>query len=300
MASDVNTVGDRDRPHLSPVLPGEDARTVLINNVSWAAVLAGVVVSLVVQLLLNMLGLGIGAATIDPVDGQTPDASTFSVGAGIWWTVAGIIAAFLGGHVAGRLSGRPKQSTAGWHGIIAWAFTTLVVFYLLTSTVGAVIGGAFNTLGSAMSGVGRTAVQTAQSAAPALANVTDPFGAIEREIRESSGNDPQALRDAAVSAVRAALSGDAAEAEEARNRAAEALARAQNISPDEARNRIAQYEQQYRAAAEEARQQATEAAEMASNAVSRGALFGFFALVLGAVAAWFGGRSGTVNPTVTP
>lgn len=88
---------DTHEPHISPVLPGEDARTVLINNVSWAAVLAGVVVSLVAQLLLNMLGLGIGAATIDPAAGQSPEASTLSIGAAIWWTVSGIIAAFLGG-----------------------------------------------------------------------------------------------------------------------------------------------------------------------------------------------------------
>jgi hypothetical protein len=33
--------------------------------------------------------------------------------------------------------------------------------------------------------------------------------------------------------------------------------------------------------------------------VSRGALFGFFALALGAVAAWFGGRAGAVYPTLT-
>jgi hypothetical protein len=33
--------------------------------------------------------------------------------------------------------------------------------------------------------------------------------------------------------------------------------------------------------------------------VSRGALFGFVALLLGALAGWFGGRSGEVTPTLT-
>ena len=54
-------LGDKDAPHLSPVTPDEDARTVLLNRISWGAVLAGVVVGLVVQLILNMIGLGIGA-----------------------------------------------------------------------------------------------------------------------------------------------------------------------------------------------------------------------------------------------
>lgn len=292
------SLGDSDAPHMSPVTPAEDMRTILINRVSWGAVLAGVVVSLVTQLLLNMLGIGIGAATLDPTAGaaENPTAGSLSIGAAIWWTVSGVIAAFLGGHAAGRLSGRPKESTAGWQGLISWALTTLLVVYFLTSTIGAIVGGALNSVTSVLGGVGRTAVETA---APALSNVEDPFAAIERQLREGTGNDPQQLRDAAVTAVRAAITGDQAQAEQARQQAAEALARAQNISVEEARNRVQQYEQQYRQQLEQAKQTAAQAAETAANAASRGAIFGFIALVLGAIAAWFGGRAGAVEPTVT-
>jgi hypothetical protein len=285
---------------MSPVTPAEDVRTVLINNVSWGAVLAGVVLALVIQLLLNLLGIGIGAASVNPMaDGGNPSASSFSIGAGIWWIVSGIIAAFVGGIVAGRLSGRPKESTAGWHGLTAWALTTLVVFWLLTSAVGGLIGGAFGALGSAAGGLGKTAVTAAQTAAPMLGNATDPFSGIEQRIREASGGtDPQAMRDAAVSAVRAALTGNPQEAEAARARAATALAQSQNISEDEARNQIAQYEQQYRAAADRMQQQAREAADATTKIVSRAALFGFVSLVLGGIAAWFGGRMGAVDPTI--
>jgi hypothetical protein len=38
--------GDSDAPHLSPVTPAEDARTILINQISWGAVLAGIVMAL--------------------------------------------------------------------------------------------------------------------------------------------------------------------------------------------------------------------------------------------------------------
>jgi hypothetical protein len=48
-----------------------------------------------------------------------------------------------------------------------------------------------------------------------------------------------------------------------------------------------------------AKQRAIETAQTTAKVVSRGALLGVFALVLGAVAAWLGGRSGTVIPTVT-
>ena len=285
--------GDSDAPHMSPVTPAEDARTMLINKISWGAVLAGVVVALVTQLVLNMLGIGIGAATLDPAGGGSPEARTFSIVAGLWWTLSGIIASFVGGYMAGRLSGRPKESTGGWHGVTAWAFTTLIIFYLVTTTAGSVIGGVYNTVSGAAGGIGRTAVQ---AAAPALSRTADPLAAIEQQIRDASGGqDPAALRDSAVAAVRALVTGDPAQANQARERAVQALARAQNISPDEARGRIAQYEQQYREAAAQARR----AADRAARVVSRGALFGFFALLLGAVAAWFGGRMGTVEPTIT-
>ena len=33
--------------------------------------------------------------------------------------------------------------------------------------------------------------------------------------------------------------------------------------------------------------------------MSRGALFGALGLILGAIAAWFGGRAGAVDPTIT-
>jgi len=47
-----------------------------------------------------------------------------------------------GGYAAGRLAGKPKESTAAWHGLTAWALTALVIFYLLTTTVGGLLGGA--------------------------------------------------------------------------------------------------------------------------------------------------------------
>ena len=292
--------GDDDAPHLSPTTPAEDQRTILLNEIAWGAVLAGVVVALVTQLLLNMLGLGIGVATLDPGAGDNPSASALSIGAGLWWTLSGILASLAGGYAAGRLSGRPKEATAAWHGLTAWAFTTLVIFYLLSSTVGGVLGGVYNTVSGALGGLGRTAAATVGAAAPALSQAADPFAAIEGSVREASGgDDPAALRDAAVTAVRGMLTGDPAQAQEARERAAQAVARAQNVPIEQAREQVAGYEQQYRQAVEQARRQATEAADAAASVVSRGALFGFFALALGAVAAWFGGRAGAVYPTLT-
>ena len=283
----------------SPLTPAEDARIIALNWISWGAVLAGVALTLVIQLLLNLLGIGIGVATLDPGTADNPAARTLSIAAGIWYVVAGIIAAFGGGFFAGRLSGSPLKPVAALHGITTWAVTTLVVLYLLTTAVGSLVGGVFSMVSGAIGGLGRTAATVVETAAPALSNAADPFSAIEQEIRRASGGtDPQALRDAAVAAVRAAFTGDETQGEQARERAAQALAQTQSIPVEEARTRLQQYEERYRAAAEQARQQATEGADAATTIVSRGALFGFFALMLGAVAGWLGGRAGRVLPVM--
>ncbi len=290
----------QNMPHLTAVSPTEDARTVLLNRVSWGAVFAGAAVALVTQLLINMLGLGIGMATLDPGTGDNPAASTFSIAAGIWWVLSGVIASFAGGYIAGRLSGKPVETTAAFHGLTAWAVTTLIIVYMMTSALGSLAGGALNAVSGVAGGLGKTASTAVQTAVPALSNASDPFSGIERQVRDASGNnDPAALRDAAVTAIKAAVSGDAAQAQDARERAAQALARAQNIPVEEARTRVGQYEQQYRQAADQAKQKATEAAQATAKATSRGALLAFFALLLGAVAGWYGGRAGRVEPIMT-
>jgi hypothetical protein len=170
--------------------------------------------------------------------------------------------------------------------------------------LGAIAGGALgllgNVAGGAAQGLGTTAQTAIQAAAPAISQAADPLARIERSVRDASGgNDPAALRDAAVSAVRAAVTSDPTQAQEARDRAAQVLAKAQGVPIDEARAQVGRYEQQYRQAVDQARQQATAAAQTATTAVSRGALWGSLALLLGAIAAWLGGRMGAVDPTIT-
>jgi hypothetical protein len=134
----------------------------------------------------------------------------------------------------------------------------------------------------------------------AATRAADPFASIEQAVRSGTGgNDPAALRDTAVTAMRAAFTGDQAQAQEARDRAAQAIAQAQGVPIEQARTQVQQYEQQYRQAVDTARRRATEAAEVAATTVSSGALFGAIALILGAIAAWFAGRMGAVEPTLT-
>lgn len=297
--------------HKSPVTPGEDLRTIALHEISWGAVLAGVFVALILQLILNLLGLGLGLTSVSAVEGDNPAASTISIGAGLWWVVSGIIAAAAGGYVAGRLSGKPVESSAGYHGLISWAVTTFVVIYLLTSALGGLVGGAFNTVSSALGGaasavgstanaVGGAAQTAAQVAGPSMTNLPNPLSDIEGKVRSASGGqDPAALRDQAVSAVRDALSGDPAKQQAARDKAAEAIAKAQGIPVEQAKQQVQQYQDQYMKAVADAKETAKQTAETTRKAAAQGALYAALALLIGAAAAFLAGRAGAVNPTLT-
>lgn len=279
--------GPTTHSHTTPTMWGH------LKQVSWGAIFAGVAVALVVQVLLTLLGVGIGAATLDPGTADNPAASTFSVVSAIWYAISGIVAAFVGGLVASRMSGRTEEQIGGLHGLTAWAVTTLLMLYLLTSSVGAVVGGAFSGLSSAIGGVSQT---VANAAGPALDDV-NPLDALDQQI-ESTGNDPEALRQRAVNAMRGLAMSDEAGRDQARQEAAQALSDMSSIPLPEAREQVSQMEQQYRETVDQAQQTATEAAETAANAVSIGAIAAFVALLAGAIAAWMGGRRGVSHPTV--
>ncbi|RVE82194.1 PhnA-like protein [Sinorhizobium meliloti] len=283
----------RDEAVHTDITAVENAHTILVNKVSWGAIFAGVVVALVIQVLLTMLGVGIGVATLDPQTGDNPAASTFSIVGGIWYLLSGIVSAFTGGYIAARMSGKTDETAGALHGLTTWAFTTLLVLYLLTTAVGSIVGGAFSGVASAVGGLGQTVAQTA---APIIAEA-NPLDAIERQVR-STGTDAEALNNAAITSIRALVTGSESEAEAAREKAAQALASARNIPVEEARTQVAQIEEQYTQAVERTKQEAIDVADAAASAVSAGALVAFLALVLGAVAGWFGGHSGVAHPVI--
>lgn len=136
------------------------------RRISWGAIFAGVAVALAVQLLLSMLGIGIGAAGFDPAQGDSPTA--WSIGAGVWWVITGLIALFVGGWVAGHLSSNPDRTDGMLHGVVTWSLATLIGVWLLTSTLGAVTAGAWQVVAT---GAESGAVQQLQLPAQAQEQV---------------------------------------------------------------------------------------------------------------------------------
>ncbi|MCL4874435.1 hypothetical protein KJ039_10190 [bacterium] len=104
-------------------------------RVSWGGIFAGTLVALGVQLLLMLLGMGIGFGIISPAEGF----EGVGVGTGIYVLLATLVSLFVGGWVACRISGITDKLKSGLHGLVVWALFTFTAFYLMTTAAGGLI-----------------------------------------------------------------------------------------------------------------------------------------------------------------
>lgn len=319
-----------------PTSPVEDVNYgSSMRRISWGAVFAGVVLALVVQLLLNMLGAGIGLSTVDAVEGDTPSAAAFGISAGIWWLVSSLIALFIGGWIAGHLAGIPRNSDGIIHGLLAWGLSTLLLLYILASAVGSAVGGAFGMAGNVLSAAGQGVAAVAPEVAGAASDQLDEAdiswndikqeasallqdtgkpelqpGALEDQAEQAAGDTEQATQSSMTNPsasdeefeslldrfVRQA-EGVASEAD--REALINVVVERTDMSRTEATQTVQGWEDTYQQAqaqlqevAAETEQQAREVADQTAEAVSSTSLWGFFMLLLGAIAAGIGGVVG--------
>jgi hypothetical protein len=269
-----------------------------LRRISWGAVLAGAVIAIAVQVSLSLLGLGLGLSTVDPAAGDTPQAAGLGIGAGIWWVVSNLIALVIGGYVAARLSGMPLRGDGIIHGLLTWAVTFLITIYLLTTSVGSMVGGAFNIVGNTLStlgqGVAEAVPQAAEAAGISPEQIQDQAEQLLRPEQPGQLSAEQA-RSELVDALRQMVTGSEQEAAQARERAARIIAQQAGISPEQANQRIDQLTAEVQQRADQAAAQATEAADAAASAASSAAIWAFVAFVLGACAGALGGAMGTRN-----
>jgi len=141
--------------------------TETLSGVSWASIAAGAVVASAISLALLALGAGLGLSSISPWSNSGVSASTVKIGAGIYLVLVAVMSSAVGGYLAARLRSKWTgihtnesyfRDTA--HGLIAWAFATILSAGVLGAAATHVVGGA-------ASGIAPAAAQGAASVDPA-------------------------------------------------------------------------------------------------------------------------------------
>lgn len=135
-------------------------------RVRWGAVIAGWAVGLATQLVLTLLGLAIGAWSIDLQEAEP--ASGVPIGTGIWTGISMLISAFVGGYITARMSGSPLRSDGLYHGVIVWGVNWLVFAWLTTTAMATLLGGVFSAFGATLQSLGQGATTVVSAAASQL------------------------------------------------------------------------------------------------------------------------------------
>jgi hypothetical protein len=251
------------------------------SGVSWAAVIAGAVVTAALALALLALGAGFGLLSVSPWSNAETTASAVSAAAIIWLIVIQIVASGIGGYLAGRL--RTKwaaihthevyfRDTA--HGFLVWALAVVITAAFLGSAASALVG---------------AAAMTGESGGPENAYFVDalfrpaPGGGAAPVANgpAANGADNGVRGEAAVILGNALRQGDTAPAD--RTYLAQLVSSRTGLSPNDAAQRVSDVVEQERQAADAAR-----------KATARLLLWTFLALLIGAFcasyAATIGGR----------
>jgi hypothetical protein len=265
------------------------------RRISWGGVFAGLFLVLSIQLLLSMLGFGIGLRMVQPGQGGAPNAGTIGTDAGAWWFGTYIISLVIGSYAAARLAGVVLRSDGALHGLVTWAFALIVTLFLLTTAAGGVIGDAFGVVGKALS----VAEQSLKTAVPELGAAAGiPTDQIQQRAKEllqptqpsqMSNEQAEAQLTKDVGIYFAGGSG----AQQARDQIIDIMAAKLGISRDDAAKRFDQWASQFNQAKSNLGQSARQVADRAAGVVSQASIWAFGALSLGAIFSCLGGAVGT-------
>ncbi len=264
------------------------------RRISWGAILGGVVVALAVQLLLSLLGAGVGLGTVHTNAGTTPDAGSFGIGAGIWWFISSCIALGVGGYVAAWLAGIEVGFDGMLHGLITWGIATMLTLYLLSSAIGGLIGGGF----SALSGVASAAGSGISSAAQPLAQAAGVTPDVLQQqaqayLQPSATSDPASMNpqeaQKAIASDLTTYAAGGADANAAKEQIINIMAAQMKVSHDDAAKRFNDAQAKVTQARDKAVQTAKDAADASASAASKTSFGAFAVLLLSAIAAALGG-----------
>ena len=263
------------------------------RRISWAAIFGGVILVVAVQLLLSLLGAGLGLGTIDINAGSTPTATTLGIGAGIWWVISSCIALGAGGFVSAWLAGIEIRFDGVLHGLVTWGIATLLTLLLLTSAIGGIIGGGFSALGSVASAAGSGVSDVAKPLAQAAGVSPDMVQQQAQAYLQPTNPDPASMspQDAqkAIATDLVTYAGGGTDAAAAKERIVNVMAAQMKISHDEAAKKFDDAQAKLKQTRDKAVQSAKDAADASAAAASKTSFAAFAVVLLGGLAAAFGG-----------
>ena len=138
------------------------------DRVYWGPIIAGFLTALTTMALLNLLGLAVGATSINAGQSATQGTPVVQTGMNslIWAAVSGIIAFLLGGFITGRTSGTYDRGWGMLNGMLSFMFAIPFTMWMATMGLGAIAGGLGSFAGSLTAAYGPQAADAARQVTP--------------------------------------------------------------------------------------------------------------------------------------
>lgn len=126
------------------------------RKISWGAIIAGSFIAVAIVVVLGFFGAGIGLWAVEP-GGQPDSVGGMASATAIYLILAQLVALFIGGYIASRMSDARDRQNAILHGAVVWSLATITAMLMAASTVGSIF---------------YTSVSVVQNAASAVSNAT--------------------------------------------------------------------------------------------------------------------------------
>jgi hypothetical protein len=299
----------------TPALPSYDYR--LAGNgihsgrhLSWAAIFAGLVAAMALEILFIMLGAAMGFAAFTPLTDPDP-TSNFAGGAIAVEGISAVFSLWLGGWVAGRLSPIGVRTTGKLHGFLVWCAATVVGVAVVSSGAGWAFSGISKVVGGGLSMAGKPAAALASSATDAAKEAAQNSKSMISSFVDEGTSSPapgatpasgiRTKRDVGFALTR--LFDPSQKANEVSNKdaAVKVLVDEGGMSQADAQkevddwtNSYSQLQAEITNAKDQAEAKAREKADEASKTLAIFAACSFVAFLIGAAAAAWGGSQGVI------
>lgn len=171
MASDPAYWRDPDREHDVEI---PRAYNLDRDRVRWGPIMAGLATALTSLLILSLLGLAIGLTLVNAGDAAAQGSAPSGLGrnSAIWGALAGLIAFFLGGWVAGHSAAVFDRGWGALNGALVFLVGVPIILWLASMGLGSVLGslgslaGSLNPDAGTVQNVADQARQAAQNTNP--------------------------------------------------------------------------------------------------------------------------------------
>lgn len=163
------------------------------SYIVWGVVIAGTVIGLSTEFMLNFLGIGLGLSTVEMSSGSLLKAGIGSI---IWLIASSCLAMGLAGLIGVTCSNISCAKTRAIHGFLIWGLSTLLSIMIASAVAGSMLGGASNIIKTSLKNINPQYISTAVEYSKDISdagNKTDKIEKTAQDAMDSTGKTSIAI-----------------------------------------------------------------------------------------------------------